>query len=53
MPRRPLYHFGFAGQEGRYFIGGILSWSLRAMSEVPTLAAASWPEPEVSLARLL
>ena len=37
--------FGFASQEGRYSIGGILSWSLPAMSEVPALAAASWPEP--------
>jgi hypothetical protein len=27
--------FGFASQEGRYSIGGILSWSLPAMSEVP------------------
>ena len=27
--------FGFASREGRYSIGGILSWSLPAMSEVP------------------
>jgi hypothetical protein len=25
----------FASQDGRYSIGGILSWSLRAMFEVP------------------
>jgi len=28
-------HFGFASQEGRNSIGGILSWSLHAMTDVP------------------
>jgi hypothetical protein len=35
--------FGFASQEGRYSIGGILSWSLPAMSEVP--AGDRRPDP--------
>jgi hypothetical protein len=34
MVEQLAQHFGFASQEGRYSIGGILSWSLHAMTEV-------------------
>jgi hypothetical protein len=35
--------FGFASQEGRYSIGGILSWSLHAMTEVPAKERRAHP----------
>ena len=34
MVEQLAQHFGFASQEGRYSISGILSWSLHAMTEV-------------------
>ena len=45
MVEQLAQHIGFASRECRYSIGGILPWSLRAMCEVPALAAANWPEP--------
>jgi hypothetical protein len=35
MVEQLALNFGFASREGCYSIGGILSWSLHAMTEVP------------------
>ena len=33
MVEQLAQHFGFTSQEGRYTIGGLLAWSLYAMTE--------------------